>query len=194
MKNNKVAIVGLSWNKNNAPFDDKTFDIWTMNHGCYLLNNIDLCFDMHNWNTSEYTVNYYDEYLTKKRFNFPIVVPDYNENILSEQIIYPKKDVIDICGHNIRNSIPAMMMYAYIKKYEYIYLFGMDDNEFVKYPDMGFSLYYVLGFLRGKGMKIYFCNDYMMDNEYFYGYQKLKIENIRDNKRNYKVVTENSDK
>jgi len=31
-------------------------------------------------------------------------------------------------------------------------------------------------------------------NEYFYGYQKLKIENIRDNKRNYKVVTENSDK
>jgi len=190
LKNKKVAIVGLSWNRKNAPFEDKSFDIWTMNHGIYLFGNrhIDICFDMHNWNTAEYSVNYYEVYLKKVKLKFPIVVPEYNKNILSKQIVYPAKEVIAECGHNIRNSVPAMIMYAYLKGYEYIYLFGMDDNEFTKYPDMGFSLYYVLGFVRGKGLKVYFCNDYKMDEEYFYGYKKLKVSNIREKKRDHKLI------
>ena len=33
---NKVAIVGLSRGSISAPFDDKSFEIWTLNRGCQI--------------------------------------------------------------------------------------------------------------------------------------------------------------
>ena len=53
---------------------------------------------------------------------------------------------------------------------------------------MGFSFYYTIGFVRGKGLKVYFCNDYTMDQEYLYGIQKLTLNRIKEKDRNYKGI------
>ena len=53
---------------------------------------------------------------------------------------------------------------------------------------MGFSFYYIIGYVRAKGMKVYFCNDYTMDQEYLYGKIKLTLAGIREKDRNYKGI------
>lgn len=178
-KNQKVAIVSRAWSYKTAPVDDTSFDIWTINSGFRDLDRVDLLLDMHNWNTSEYASEYYKELCTRK-YPFPIVVPEYNTNILSKQILCPVETMVDMAGMNFRNSIPIAIMYAYLKGYKDVYLFGISSGEFVKYPEMGFSLYYVLGFVRSRGCNVHICNDYKLEDNYFYGYQKMTHEEIRE--------------
>jgi len=178
-KNNKVALIISSWNRNNASVTDKSFDIWTINGGFKVIDRIDLLFDMHNWQTSEYKCEYYNK-LCEVKYSFPIVVPEFDTNILSKQIPYPKDEVIEMAGMNFRNSLPIAIMYAMIQGYDDMYIFGISSGEYTSYPDMGFSFYYVLGFVRAKGMKVHICNDYQLEDNYFYGYQKMKYEDIRE--------------
>ena len=67
-ENNKVGIIALSIARNFVNFQDDSFDFWTLNYGCVLFENqnIKLFSDLHNWKTSEYTVDYYDNFLEQK--------------------------------------------------------------------------------------------------------------------------------
>jgi hypothetical protein len=177
-RNDKLLIACLSFNRDNLPYDDETFDLWTMNGGWALPAKFDLCFDMHNWGISEYTIPYCEDLKTKD-IGCPLVVPQYNLDILSKQILYPREEIIKLAGMNFRNSIPEMIMFAMLLRYKYVFIGGIDSEEFDKYPDMGHSLYYSIGFARATGMKIYLLNDYKMDDQYFYGYQVMKNKDIR---------------
>ena len=55
-----------------------------------------------------------------------------------------------------------------------IYLYGMNKSEFYLYPEMGHSLYQAIGFVRGKGVNVFFVSDFdMPDDLDVYGYYKL---------------------
>ena len=112
--------------RNFVNFQDNSFDFWTVNRGCVLYHekNIKLFSDLHNWKISEYTVDYYDNFLIQKKLKVPLLVPEYNKKIKSDQIIYPYKEIIQEFGFGILNSVPALILYAWFVGYSEIYIFG----------------------------------------------------------------------
>ena len=178
---NNLAIIALSnihfLNQNNIP---KEFDIWTLNGGCQIVDRIDLLFDMHHWPDCEYDIPDYYDYLKKKKNKYHIVKPFKDDN-LKNVVLYPARKVMSIMGRNFLNSIPQMLAYAYLVGYKSIYLYGCSKSEWFNHPEMGMSLFYVIGFLRGAGISVYFVNDYCMDrDDDFYGYYRLTNDRIKE--------------
>lgn len=162
-KNNKVAIIACYSTGLDAPFEDETFDIWTLNHGVkvYRDRRIDKWFDLHNW----YNANYSPEYLDWVLPNPPYEIVDTKN--------YPYTEIMERYGYLWSNSIPMMLAYAGYLGYKYIYLFGAERREFANTPEMGYSLYHVCGMLRAEGRKVYFANSYVLDDSAIYGLQDL---------------------
>lgn len=180
-KQNKVGIVCLNTTRAMVPFEDKSYDWWSINHGCDLFREkIRLCFDLHDWPNAEYTVSYYDDVLIKEKLPFPIVVPKRNDLILSNQIIYPINEIVKEFGFGLENSVPMAIVYAWYVGYKDIYLFGSGKYEYDNYPEMGHSLFQAIGFVRGKGCRFWFCSTAAQDNDVPYGYQKMLKKNIKD--------------
>jgi hypothetical protein len=183
---NIVIFAGSNFRFYNPCDISKDFKIWTLNGMCEILYRIDLLFDMHEWQTCEYRIPAYYDYLKKKENNYSIVKPYYDRN-LRNVIIYPIEEIIKEYGRNLKNSIPQMLLYAwYLKKFEQrkiknIYLYGISTSEFVKYPDMGFSLFQAIGWVRAKGINVFFVTDCLFDDDDdIYGYYKLTNNRIKD--------------
>ena len=92
-KRNKLAIVALGESATLAPWEDKSYDIWTMNAGCqaYRDKRIDLLFDMHIWQSADY-VPYYYLFLKERRNEYSIVKPTADE-CLKNVIVFPRNEI-----------------------------------------------------------------------------------------------------
>ena len=179
---NKVAIIALNSTRELVNFKDDSYDFWTLNHGCEIFENkpIKLCSDLHDWPSSEYKCGYYANTLIQKKLKFPILVPKYNDKILSRQIVYPYRDIISQFGFGIENTLPALILYAWYIGYKDIYVFGSGEYEYFTYPEMGVSYYQAIGFVRGKGCGIWLCNTHAIDNDVSYGLQKMTYDKIKE--------------
>lgn len=156
---NKLAIVACYLTGHDAPFEDETFDIWTLNHGHkqYKGSRIDKWFDLHDWQQANYEPEYLDA-----------VPADPSYEVINTKN-FPYFEVCAQYGYLWENSIPLMMAYAGCLGYHYIYLFGAESREFANTPKMGYSLYHIVGMLRAEGRKVYFVNQYVLDDSRIYG-------------------------
>ena len=161
---NKVAIVGCYFSGNDAPWDDESFDMWTLNHGfrMYKDKRITVWFDLHDWDAANYQPQYLEDLPDKPKFK---VIDTWG---------YPYKEIMARYGYNWENSIPLMMAYAGYLDYRSIYLFGLESVEFTDTPAMAANLYRVMGALRAEGRKVYICNDAAMDHGTVYGLHGLQ--------------------
>jgi hypothetical protein len=160
----KVAIVAMWFTGGDAPFDDESFEIWTLNHGCdkFRDRRIDKYFDLHRWDVA----NYMPLFAAARDYEagYEIITP---EN-------YPYQEIIAKYGCFLRNSIPMMLAYAgYLDRKE-IYVYGLESLEYTESPEMGFSLYYILGALRAEGRKVWLMNQYTIDTGGIYGMVDLQ--------------------
>ena len=164
------------------------FKLWTINGLCQvdkLKGRIDLLFDMHPWSetSDDYPIPEYYYLLKEQEYDYHIVKPSYGDgDSLQNIIIYPLDEIIKEYGRNLKNSLPEMILYAWwIGGIKNIYLYGISNTEFTKYPEMGASLFQAIGFARGKGINIYFVTDcdYDRDDD-IYGYYKLTKDRIKE--------------
>ena len=177
-KGKDIAIVGLSnykLYKNNIP---QSFKVWTLNVGCIVIDNIDLLFDMHDWVNCTIDVPAYYNILKTKKFQKKqdyYIIKSSKDSSLKGVKPYPINEIIESYGYNLKNSIPEMILYAwYIGGVENIFLYGISDDEFRAYPEMGFSLYQAIGFVRAKGINVFVLTDSVMNiDDDIYGYYKL---------------------
>ena len=138
----KVAILGKLPSKFYAPFDDKNFEIWTMNYHSEPLPRVDLWFDIHCHN------------------------PNPKANITRKN--YPFEEVQELLeGNYFNNTVSYMIAYALLKGYTTIYLYGMNFN---KDNDRRFSEFQnvreLIFFAKGKGIKIIAPTDEIMTRDY----------------------------
>ena len=142
--NTKVAILGKLPTKFKAPFEDKEWDIWTLNKhiDCEKLPRVDLWFDIHSRGIYE------------------------KANITREN--YPFKEAEELAGGQyFNNSISYMIAYAILKGYKEIALYGMrftTDNEHRRgeYQNVREWIFYC----KGKGIKVTAPEDSIMLQEY----------------------------
>lgn len=142
----KVAILGKLPTKFKAPFDDKSFDIWTMNkHVDYSkLPRVTLLFDIHAKN------------------------PNPLANITREN--YPFKEVEKMLGGNyFNNSVSYMIAYAILKGYKEIALYGTRFHRDFEHRKLEYqNARELIFFAKGKGVKVTAPEDEIMLKEYRY--------------------------
>ena len=186
-KGKNIAILACSnWRFYFRGIPDN-FKLWALNGLCTiadLKDKIDLLFDMHPWTktSDDYPVPDYYNWLKENEYNYHIVKPEYGDGDgLKNVIYYPFNLIVKEYGRNLKNSLPEMILYAwYIGGVKNIYLYGISNGEFTKYPEMGFSLYQSIGFVRAKGINIYFVNDFEFDTgndmygDYFLSRRRIK--------------------
>ena len=165
----KVAIVGCYPTRAEAPFDDDSFDIWTLNGDIrtYEEEHVHTWFDLHDWDIANYEPEYLDEIPDKPQFDI-VNMDNFPYTTLSKRY-----------GYFWENSIPMMMAYAGLQGYHYIYLFGLSEGgEFADNPQMVHNLFHVMGALRAEGRRVYLVNYSRLDTHDFYGYKDLQKTRI----------------
>ena len=183
-----VAFVGMGEGWRNAPFGNKQFELWTCNQLSMKLEDkeIDICFDMHDWEIADYYPKYY-EHLQKKHA-YKIIVPRKNDKIPKAEI-FPLKaarrlfpDVPFGC------TLSYVIAYATIKGVQDLYMWGLNTTEFLQYPEYGHSFYYCMGIARSMGTTVHMLTYDVPKAGRDYGYVKyswkdsyLDIVTIVDN-------------
>lgn len=140
----KVAILGKLQTKHEAPFNDKTWEIWSVNKrpNEEKLPRVDKWFDLH----------------------FEPFTP--NQDFTREN--FPFKEVESIVGgHYFNNSISYLIAYAIYKGYKEIALYGMRFNtpaekQIKQYENVRELIF----FARGRGIKVTAPYDDIMVAEY----------------------------
>lgn len=143
--NKKVAILGKCSTNLDAPFNDRTFDIWAFNvhKNASQFPRIDVWFDLHN-----------------------NVAPNPNANVFRKD--FPIKECEALVGGKyFNNSVSYLIAYAILKGYEEIWLYGMrfcNDKESRngEYNNVRELIF----FAKGKGIRVYAPSDKVMLKEY----------------------------
>ena len=132
--------------KFDAPFEDMSWDIWTMNlHSDYeKIPRVSLLFDIH--------------------------ARDYNPKADITRKNYPFKDAEKLLGGNyFNNSVSYMIAYAILMGYKEIALFGMRFNSDTERRKVEFTnVRELIFFAKGRGIKITAPSDEIMLKEYSY--------------------------
>lgn len=141
--NKKVAILGKLGTKFRAPFEDESYDIWTLNRHADAdqLSRITLWFDIHT------------------RANEAADITKDN---------YPFDEVIELVGGKyFNNSISYMIAYAILKGYKEIELYGMRFEHDKKEREEEYhNVRELIFFAKGKGIKVSAPYDEVMLKEY----------------------------
>ena len=141
--NKKVAILGKLPTKLKAPFDDKSWDIWTLNYQNEKeLPRIDLWFDIHR------------------------IKPNPRADIKLND--YPLEEAIELVGGKYFNgSVAYMIAYAILKDYREIALYGMMfDNDKESRAGEYHNVRELIFFAKGRGIKVTAPYDGIMLKEY----------------------------
>lgn len=136
--NNRLAILGKCSTKYDAPFNDKTFDIWSYNihKDADRLPRVDVWFDLHT-----------------------NVMPNPKANVFRKD--FPIRECEELVGGKyFNNTLSYLIAYAILKGYQEIWLYGtrfVNDQEsrgreFNNVRELIF-------FARGKGIKVYAPSD-----------------------------------
>ena len=143
----KVAILGKLSSKFNAPFNDKSWQIWLSNwHKDYnYLPRYDLWFDMHNQNTTRFQ---------KKLLK---IIPA--EKFITQKN-YPYSDAINLVGgtksNTYLNNVTAYMVaYAILKGATDIALYGVlfDKKDEIRNEERN-CVRELLFFAKGRGINV----------------------------------------
>ena len=140
----KVAILGKLDTREKAPFDDKTWDIWSINKRPYEqpLPRVDLWFDLQFKPFSE------DEDFTRENFPFEEI----------EKMVG---------GHYFNNTVSYVIAYAIYKGYKEIALYGMRfttaAEQKIKQRE---NVRELIFFAKGRGIKVTAPFDEVMVEEY----------------------------
>lgn len=138
----KVAILGKLPTKFKAPFDDKKWDIWTLNYHNEEIPRVTKWFDIHAQGANPRAD------ITRKNYPFKSI-----EKMLG--------------GQYINNSFSYMIAYAIYKKYTHIALYGAQFiNDTERRSLQYLNVREILMFARAKGIKITAPYDNIMVQEY----------------------------
>lgn len=166
-KTKKVAIVGFAPSWQQAPFADKTIDIWCLNEGRNMAGmqvRCDRWFQMHPrwcWEAGQFRDAGYVKWL-QTECTVPVVMlqaqPDCPTSVafpFTEAIAAFGREFMD--GHKegyITSSFSYMIAMALLEGYEEIQVFGVDLSTDEEYGFQRAGSEYLLGIAAGRGIKL----------------------------------------
>ncbi len=160
----KVAIIGKATNtRRQAPFHDPEWEIWGL--GWDDLSRMDRIYEIHEpqmWplyfkNESAgkqmiYTAERYGDYLRS------VDVPLYMKEEYADfpaSMRFPMEEVEALTGRYLQSSIAYMLAHAILEDVETVGIWGVNMAGEGEYAYQRPNLEYLIGFARGRGMKVY---------------------------------------
>jgi hypothetical protein len=144
----KVSITGFAPSKDQAPFDNKEFEIWGCNELYMHTPRIDVLFELHDRGEFEITWRNKDHVKWMKEAKIPIYMAKKYEDI-PNCIPYPWGAVVQAFGSYLNNTISEMIALALIMEYKEIHLYGVDMAHHTEYGTQRPSVEYFIGLARG---------------------------------------------
>jgi len=150
-KADKVAIVGMAPStRDQAPFKDKSFDIWACNEMYLFIPRVTVLFEIHDR----------EEYRAKKRNPQHLqwlrenkTIPVYTSIKVDDipmSIPYPWTEIIAKYGTYLTNTVSLQLCLALHMDYREIHLYGVDmASEFEEYSLQRSSCEFFLGYIKG---------------------------------------------
>ena len=153
--NKKLAICGLAGTTRDfAPFDDPTWDIWSVHMGPFLLKRVDCSFEFHDpdiFKQPQYKDHEYYERL--KTLPCPIFMQKHYPEIPTS-IVYPIDEITEEFGRFFTNSISYMLALAFRNQYEEVSVYGVEMEHGTEYVAQARSVIFFTGLLIGRGVKV----------------------------------------
>ena len=169
--NKKLVICGLATTtRDAAPFDDPSFDVWSMHMGPFILKRVDCSFEFHNpedFKKPEYLDKEYYDRLTKMQI--PIFMRQHYDDIPTS-IAYPTETIVKQFGRFFTNSVSYMLALAFRNDYEEVHLYGVEMEHGTEYVDQARSVIFFVGMLMGAGVRMFIppvCQ--LFKNRWLYG-------------------------
>jgi hypothetical protein len=170
---NKVVILGSAETWTQAPFTDDSFEIWALNDMFSVIPRAEVWFEMHSISEIQNhicrgaDVNYYDWY---KHAQIPIYMQKKVVEI-PYSIEYPLKEIIDLFGDYLTNTISYEIALAIYMGYEEIHLYGVNMALSEEYMNQRPSCEYYIGIAKGMGIKIHIPKESsLLKTNFLYGY------------------------
>jgi hypothetical protein len=152
----KVAILGFTDHKDQAPFGDSEFEIWGINE-LYRYMNIDektfhRWFEIHDRATLDPDEKHIE---ALKKFPVPVYMQTHYDDI-GPSVKYPRTEVEQACDSDYFTSTPAWMLgLAIAEGFKEIHVYGVDMAQDSEYKEQRPACEHLLGIAKGKGIKIY---------------------------------------
>lgn len=191
-KRTKVAIVGFaSSSRDQAPYDDQSFEIWSLNHAHQFIRRWDRWFQIHPTTKASADVaragqvssgDEHGQWLTAQDGSNPVYMQDHYEEIKAS-VRYPREEInkwFEEQGGKVpgffatdyyTSTISQMLALAIYEGFSEIHLYGIDLLQEEEYFYQRAGCEYLIGFARGRGAKVYIPKSSALCKAgYVYGY------------------------
>jgi len=147
----KIAIVGTAHSKAFAPWDDTSWQLWSLNHTYWDYARTDRHFDLHHPDRIRAGGTYFD-WLRGEIQRLVMLAEPMEE--LPAALTYPKEEIMERFGDFFTNSVSWMIALALHEGAEEIGLYGVDMAMRSEYEYQRPSVLYFIGLARGMDVKV----------------------------------------
>jgi len=193
-KKKKVAIVGFAGTRDEAPFNDPDYEIWTVNNLHNFVPRQDRIFQIHQrweWNPAPGEPKHHGVD-TNKHVQFlqtcgiPVYTVEHYPDIPTS-IRYPLEEMIEEfgiprTGHDqtkdayFTNTVSFMIALAIYEKFETIEIYGVDMAVGTEYDSQRPSCEYYIGIAKGRGIEVKLpASADLLKSRFVYGFESEKI-------------------
>jgi hypothetical protein len=190
-KKKKLAIVGFAGTRDQAPFDNPEFEIWTVNNLHQFVPRQDRVFEIHQRWTWDGQLHGQpaDEHV---KFMQNADIPIYNCEVFPDiprSIRFPLEEMVKEFGMQrtgfanpewrdgyFTNTISYMIALGIYEKFEVIEIYGVDMAVGTEYNEQRPSCEYYIGIAKGRGIDVRLpaaCD--LLKNRFHYGFEDDKI-------------------
>lgn len=152
----KIAIVGTAPNTLfEAPYHDKSWEIWSLNGAFERIPRYDLWFEFHSWQhclEEKLQPAYYANLLKTASEGKLYTIEPFPDH--PNPRIFPKQEVANLCGEYFTSSVAWMLALAIYEEATEIGLWGINMEGSHEYRKQRACCEYLLGFAKGRGIKI----------------------------------------
>ena len=187
-KKKKVAIVGCADSKDEAPFADKSFEIWGVNNLFYHIPRWNRWFEIHT-----ITKDANGEFMRRWVYDFrgqpvkqyladlakmpvPVMMQKTWPEIPNSRA-YPLKEITDAYGRYFTNTISYQLALAIYEGYEVIHVYGVDMAVGSEWTHQRASCEYFLGIIKGMGRELYIPPTAdLLKTRFMYAFEEKEID------------------
>ena len=172
----KIALVGTAPSScRDAPFDDESWEIWTLGANVEQGKRITKLFEVHTQFVLEEAGSWDGLFPHMEKMGENLIIGHPNP-LLPHATTYPMQDIVNKYGNYFTSSIAWMIAYAIDQKPDAIGLWGIDMMGEEEYLNQRACCEYLLGIARGMNITLIIADHSpILRSERLYGFEHTAL-------------------
>lgn len=172
----KIAICGTApSSRMDAPFDDESWEIWTLGANVEAGKRITKLFELHTQYVLE-SAGSWEGLLPHLKNHGKDVILGHENPLLPDATPFPKEEIIARFGNYFTSSIAWMIGYALLQNPDAIGLWGIDMMGEEEYSMQRPCCEYLLGIARGMNITVIMADESpLLQAERLYGFELTRL-------------------